>query len=245
MMRLYDKTYADYKKYDVGAISVSTLGQYLNSDFNPDNPLTREDAKVLIDRLLGKVSEENGDVMLSGGNIFSVKYADYILDMPLEDSKFKYATASIPFVSMVLHGSVEYAGTALNLSGDFQNAVLKYIENGAIPYFVVAVQNTSELKNDPDYSKYYSVRYSIWQQDIYDTYNRMNSALSDVRFETIASHEFIDSGNSVAKVIYSNGVSFVINHLDKAYTYYDNGEVHTVAAKSFIKFDAEGNIVKI
>ena len=73
----------------------------------------------------------------------------------------------------------------------------------------------------------------------------MNAALSDVRFETIATHEYIDSGNSVAKVTYSNGVSFVINHLDKAHTYYDNGEIRTVEAKSFIKFDAEGNVVKI
>jgi len=243
MMRLYDKTYADYKMYGVGAISVSTLGQYLNSDFNPDNPLTREDSKVLIDRLLNKVSEENDKVMLSGGNIFSVKYANYILDMPLEDSKFKYATASIPFISMVLHGSVEYAGTALNLAGDYGTAVLKSIENGAIPYYVVAVQNTSELKNDPDFSKYYSVRYSIWQQDIYNTYNRVNAALKDVRFATIAEHEFIDNGNSVVRVTYSNGVSFVINYLDADFTYYDNGEIRTVGAKDFIKGDASGKLV--
>ncbi len=247
MMRLYEKTYSEYQNYGVGAISVSTLGQYLNSDFNPDKPLTREDAKVLIDRLLGKIDEQNGKIMLSGGNIFSVKYAEYVLDIPLEDSKFKYASASVPFMSMVLHGSVEYAGTAMNLSGDFQNAVLKYIENGAIPYFVVAVQNTSELKTDPEYSKYYSVRYSIWQQDIYNTYIRMNAALKDVRFETMSSHEFIDQKHSVVKVTYSNGVSFVINYLDNDFTYYDSdkGAMQTVSAKDFLKFDKDGNVVKI
>lgn len=242
MMRLYDKTYSAYKKYGIGAISVATLGQYLNSDFNPDNPLTREDAKVLINRLLAKVDEENDKVMLSGGNVFSVKYADYILDMPLEDSKFKYASASIPFVSMVLHGSVEYSGSALNLSGDYQGTVLKYLENGAVPYFVVAVQNTSDLKGDANYSKYYSVRYSIWQQDIYNTYNVLNGALKDVRYSTIATHEFIDDDNYVVRVTYSNGVSFVINYQDSDYTYYDNGSIRTVGAKDFLKFDANGNL---
>lgn len=245
MMSLYDRTYADYKKYGVGAISVSTLGQYLNSDFNPDNPLTREDAKVLINRLLTKVEEENGDVMLAGGNIFAVKYADYMLDIPLEDSKFKYATASIPFYSMVLHGTVDYSGTALNLAGDYQSAVLKTIESGASPYFVLALQNTSDLKNDVEFSKFYSVRYSIWLQDIYDTYNLLNAALKDVRCATIASHEFIDNDSKVAKVIYSNGCSFVVNYAKSDYTYYDNGEVHTVKALDFLKFDANGSIVDI
>ncbi len=245
MMRLYDETYADYKKYGVGAISVSTLGQYLNSDFNPDNPLTREDAKVLINRLLAKVETENEQVMLSGGNIFTVKYADYILDIPLEDSRFKYASASIPFYSMLLHGTVEYSGTALNLAGDYQQAILKTIESGAVPYFVLALQNTSDLKNDVEYSKYYSVRYSIWLQDIYDTYNVLNSALKDVRCATITSHEFLDNDNMVAKVVYSNGYSFVVNYDDSDYTYYENGAVQTVGAKDFIKFDANGKPVNL
>ncbi len=245
MMRLYDKTYADYQKYGVGAISVSSLGQYLNSDFNPDNPLTREDAKVLINRLLAKVETENEQVMLSGGNIFTVKYADYILDIPLEDSKFKYSSASIPFFSMILHGTVEYSGTALNLAGDYQSAILKTIESGAIPYFVLALQNTSDLKNDVEYSKYYSVRYSIWLQDIYDTYNLLNAALNDVRCATIVSHEFIDADSLVAKVVYSNGCSFVINYTDSSFTYYDNGKEQTVGANDFLKFDASGKLVNV
>ncbi len=243
MMRLYDDTYSEYKDYDVGAIGLSSIGEYLNSDFNPDNPLTREDAKVLINRILTKAEEQNGKIMLSGGNVFTVKYADYILDVPLEDSKLKYASASIPFFSMVLHGSVDYAGTALNLAGDYQNSVLKTIESGASPYFVLAVQNTSDLKNDSEFSKYYSVRYSIWLQDIYDTYNLLNNALKDVRDSVIESHEFIDKDNKVAKIVYSNGVSFVVNYNDSDYTYYDNGAVNTVKALDFLKFDADGKLL--
>lgn len=245
MMSLYNKTYSEYKKYNVGAISLSTLGQYLNSDFNPDNPLTREDAKVLLNKLLTKTEEDNGQIMLSGGNIFTVKYADYLLDVPLEDSKLKYSSASVPFYSMVLHGTVEYSGEALNLAGDYQSAVLKTIESGAIPYFIVAVQNTSDLKNDSEYSKYYSVRYSIWLQDIYDTYNLLNAALKDVRSATISSHEYIDDDNLVAKVVYSNGCSFVINYSQKDFSYYDNGTIQTVKSMEFLKFDANGNIVNV
>lgn len=247
MMHFYDETYSEYKGYNVGAISVSTLGAYLNSDFNEDDPLNREDSKVLVDRLLKKIESENDKVLLSGGNIYTVKYADLILDAPLEDSMLRFTSASVPFYSMVIHGSVEYAGTALNLAGDYQKAVLKTIESGAVPYFVVAVQNASELKNNDTYSKYYSVRYGIWLNDIYDTYMTINSALSDVRYQTLDKHEFLDSYYDIVRVTYSNGVSFVINYGDSDFTYYDvdKKDDFTVKAGSFIKFDSNGQLAEL
>lgn len=240
MMHFYEKTYSAYKKYDVGTISVATLGQDLNSDFNEDDPLNREDSKVLVDRLLNRIKEQNGKVMLSGGNIYTVKYADLLLEVPLEDSMLKYTTSAVPFYSMVLHGCVEYAGSALNLAGDYQAAVLKTIESGAVPYFIVAVQNNSDLKNDRTYSKYYSVRYSIWLEDIYNTYLLVNEALKDVKCNQIVNHEFLDSYYEVVRVTYDNGISFVINYGLNDFTYYDDNSVlQTVGAQDFLKFNSE------
>ncbi len=241
MMHFYDSTFSEYKSYNVGGISVSTLGSSLNSDFNEDDPLNREDSKVLVDRLLEKVSKQNENVMLSGGNIFTVKYADLILDVPLEDSMLRYTSTEIPFYSMVLHGSVEYAGSALNLAGDYQASVLKTIESGAVPYFIVAVQNTSDLKNSGTYSKYYSVRYSIWLEDIYNTYHQINDVLSNVKYSQIVKHEFLDDYYNVARVTYDNGYSIVVNYNDEAFTYRDAG-IHTVGASGVLVFK-DGTLV--
>lgn len=41
METMYDKLYAEYEQYNVGGISVATLGSDLNSDFNEDEPLNR------------------------------------------------------------------------------------------------------------------------------------------------------------------------------------------------------------
>ena len=235
MMHFYDSTFADYKNYNIGNISVSTMGSNLNSDFNEDDPLNREDSKVLVDRLLKKVSEQNKNVMLSGGNIFAVKYADIMLDVPLEDSMLRYTSTEIPFYSMVLHGAVEYAGSALNLAGDYQASVLKTIESGAIPYFIVAVQNTSDLKNSGTYSKYYSVRYSIWLEDIYNTYHQINDVLKNVKYSQIIKHEFLDDYYNVVRVTYDNGYSIVINYRDEAFTYRDAG-IYTVDATGILIF---------
>ncbi len=245
MMHFYDETYSEYKNYNVGAIGVSTLGDALNSDFNEDAQLNREDSKVLVDRLLEKIQKENGKVLLSGGNIFTVKYASLILDVPLESSKLSISSASVPFISMVLHGCVEYAGTALNLAGDYQNAVLRTIESGAVPYFIVALTNASELKSHKEYSKYYSVMYSIWYQDIFDTYHTLNDALAKVRYSQIISHEFVDSDYRVAKVKYDNGTTFIVNFATTEYTYFDAefNTVYTIGNNDFIELGADGKLV--
>lgn len=244
MMNFYDKTYADYKKYDVGGIAVSTLGDFLNSDFNEDDPLNREDSKTLTVKLLDKIKQENGKVLLSGGNAYTLKYADYILDVPLEDSMLRYSSASVPFLSMVLHGYIEYAGTALNLAGDYQHAVLKTLENGANPYFVIALDNTALLKNDPELSQYYSVRYSIWLQDIYNTYVTLNNALKGVRNSVITDHQFLDADNNVVKVVYDNGTTFYINYNLTDYTAVDGESTFVIPAEDFIMLDASGNVVE-
>lgn len=76
METMYDKLYKEYEQYNVGGISVATLGSDLNSDFNEDEPLNREDSKTAVVKLLQKIKENNGNVMVSGGNAYTLAYVD-------------------------------------------------------------------------------------------------------------------------------------------------------------------------
>lgn len=231
MERLYDKTFSKYEKFKVGGLSVATLGSDLNSDNNKDYPLNREDSKLLVTNLLKKMKKDNGSVLVSGGNSYTWPYADHILDLPLDSSKNIAASEAIPFMGMVLHGYKEYAGTAINLEGDYEYSLLKAIENGANPYFILSYNqnNTSELKNFENFSKFYSIRYDIWEKDLVSTYQTLNDALKDVRFATIKDHAYID--NRVVKVTYSNGRVFILNYNNKAVTI----DGQKIEALSFIK----------
>ena len=242
----YEGVYKDYEKFDVGAISVCTLGRDLNSDFNDDAPLTREDSKTLVKRLLAKIQKQNGRVLVAGGNAYALPYVTDIIEVPLDDSGSRYACGSVPFMGMVLHGYKEFAGSALNLAGDYQYSLLKSIENGASPYFVVAYENTSELKgySYSSISKYYSIRYLIWKESIVQAYNLINDALKSVRTETIESHEFLDHDNKVAKVTYSNGDVFYLNYLTREYTHREGNTLYDIAPYGFIKVSADGTVLK-
>ena len=189
------KNYADAYE-NITGISVSTLGSALNSDFDEDEPYNREDSKEFTIKAFEHFKDTYGEVMTDGGNAYVWKYVDHMLDVSLDSSRYNFSSNSVPFIGVVLHGSVSFTGEPLNMEGDLQYAILKAIENGASPYFILSYQNTQALKEYKDLSKYYSIRYDIWKNDIADVYNTLNGALSDVQDKYITNHEFL-SGNRV------------------------------------------------
>lgn len=222
MLKMYDKIAEKYSSMNIGGMAVSSLGSDLSSDNDEDNELTREEAKTAIVSLLGKIKEDNGKILVSGGNAYTWSYADLITDLPLDSSRNVYASEAVPFLGMVLHGYVEYTGTAINLDGDYGYSVLKCIENGASPYFILSytddeIDNTSELKKFEQFSKYYSIKYNIWKKDLVETYTELNEALRDVKDATLSGHAYID--DNIVKVDYSNGKSFVLNYGINDYDY--------------------------
>lgn len=191
MSKMYDSFINDYKKLGYNGVSLSTLGSDLNSDFNEDNPLNREDSRKQIVSVLKKADEDIGNIMLDGGNAYTWQSASHILNISLDSSRYLQASQSIPFVGMVLHGCVNISGTPINMSGDINYEILKMIENGASPYFMLSYRNTAKLKDNSSLSQYYSISYDIWENDVVKYYNITNDALKDVQNTTINGHEFI------------------------------------------------------
>ncbi len=190
--KFYDKVNKDLSKLGANNISVSTLGSDLNSDFDEDEPYNREDAKELVTDLLATMQEDYDEVMLDAGNAYTWQYADHLLNVNLDSSHFNYASHSVPFIGMVLHGYINFSGAPTNMASDTKYETLKMLENGALPYFTLSYDNTALLKEDNALSKYYSVAYKIWKEDLVETYNNLNELLGGVQSATIVNHEFLD-----------------------------------------------------
>ncbi|MBQ8407737.1 MAG: hypothetical protein IJY39_02600 [Clostridia bacterium] len=190
---LYERITKNYaEKYDnVLGISVSTLGSWLNSDFDEDEPYNREDSKSFTIKAFEYLDGTYSEVMTDGGNSYVWKYVDHMLDVSLDSSRYNFSANAVPFIGVVLHGSVSFTGEPLNMEGDLQYAILKAIENGASPYFILSMRNTQILKEYFDLSQYYSIRYDIWNKDIADVYNTLNDTLKDVQDKYITNHEFL------------------------------------------------------
>ena len=188
----YEKFTQKYLKYDPIGISVSTLGSYLNSDFDEDEPYNREDAKSFTVDAFAYLDENYDKVMTSGGNAYTWKYVDYITDIALDSSRYAQSAAAVPFLGIVLHGYVEFAGTPINMEGNIDYALLKAIESGAGLKFILSYQNTNNLKEVVTLSQYYSIRYDIWFNDVVALYNELNDVLKGVQTSVIVEHEFVE-----------------------------------------------------
>lgn len=189
----YEKFMPKYTESNPIGISVSTLGSYLNSDFDEDEPYHRADSQAFTVAALQYIQEamNGGEVLTSGGNAYTWKYVDHLKDIAIDSSRYVIASASVPFLGMVLHGYVEFAGTAINMEGNLSYAFLKSLESGASLNFLLSYQNTETLKENEATSQYYSIRYDIWFDDLISMYTELNSLLKDVQTSAIVSHKFI------------------------------------------------------
>ncbi len=210
MQKFYKNIRDDLNELNATGLSVGTLGSELSSDHNEDYTLNREDVKTIVSNTLSTMKEDNGSLMVDGGNAYTLPYVDHILNVSLDSSLNINTSESIPFVGMVLHGNVEFAGSAINLDGDYDYSVLKAIENGANLYFILSKDNTSEFKQFERFSKYYAIGFDIWKDDLISTYNAFNNAMKSVKYSYITHHETIDT--RVVKVVYENGIGFILNY---------------------------------
>ena len=167
------------------------LGTDLNSDFDEDEPYNREDSKKFTMETLAKIDADYENVMIKGGNAYTLAYANHITGIATDSSRFLQASEAIPFIGMVLHGSKYISGSPINMEGDIKSAILKAIENGSSLYFVLSKQNTSLLKEDFTLSSYYSVSYDIWKNDVVEYYTILNDVTKDLQTSYIVDHEFL------------------------------------------------------
>lgn len=251
--RFIDKLTENYLDYDPIGISVSTLGYSLNSDFDKKEPYNREDGKNFTADAFESLSGSYESVMTSGGNAYTWKNADHILDMPLDSSRYIKSTYTVPFLGYVLHGYKNFTGSAINMAGDIRYEMLKCIENGAYMYFILSYDNTELLKEDEQLSKYYSIRYDIWYEDVVELYNELNAVLEPLQTKEIVGHQFLigervleegevydnenpdkyktmDDGR-IVRVTYEDGTTFILN-----YNYFDvTVEGTVVEAYGYVK----------
>lgn len=239
----YEKLIKNYLKIDgANTISVGSLGNSLNSDFDEDEPYNREDSRTFVKKALAYISDPEGanlEIMTEGGNAFTWQYVSHILSMSLDSSRYIKASYSVPFIGVVLHGYMNFTGTPLNMEGNVEYAKLKAIENGASIYFTLSYDNTELLKEDKRLNQYYSIRYDIWYDDVVEIYNEMNYLLKDVKDKLIIDHAFL-SGMRVPDA--DELENDIRSEYESVLDYQNNKEEYEIKKKAAAVADARDNI---
>jgi hypothetical protein len=232
MDNMYNRAMRVYDDLEIGAMSVGSLAREVHSNHWRRSMVSRTEARENILNLFDRIQDDHGNLLAVEANAYSFRYLDSIVEVDLDGSRFMNQSESVPFYGMVTHGFINIAGEPINMSGDMAYDVLKAVESGASPYFVLAYQNANRLKEAAqwDLNKYFSVDYQVWLPDVLRIYHKLNEALSPVRGRPIVGHEFLE--RNVVQVTYEGGISFILN-----YNHFDEITVqgHTIAPLDFAR----------
>ena len=204
----------EYGKLDTKQIYLSTAAAYLSGDYKEDAELSREQAKYAVSTLLQSLSKKN-DIRSAGCNAYTLKYLSKISDLPVSDSGYRITSYSVPFVAMVLHGSIPYSGPVLNNQGNYQKALLNSIESGAELAF--SLMNEEPIVfSDTHYNKFYSMTYETWKEKIPEEYLNAQKVLEPLKSLKITEHRHISE--DVNAVTYEDGTVIYLNYGETAAT---------------------------
>lgn len=202
------KKYLDvYNKMNIGGISAASMGTYLNSDFSQKQWTGRADALGITVKNLALLAQHN-QLLTDGANAFSFKSSAALLNIPLNSSKYIIADKEVPFLQMVLHGYIPYAGVAINLSGDYKTEVLRAVSYGSGIHFLLNYQNSEQLK-DTSYSDCYTSDFNTWKNEAVSIYKHAAAVLNGTYSSEIV--DFAIKGD-ITITQYSNGKKVYVNY---------------------------------
>lgn len=200
--------FAKYDKLNLSGISVGSMGNMLYSEFRKSKAVNRETAMNTVVENLESHSLDY-KLMLDGGNAYTLKYASDLTNVPMYNSAYTQEDASIPFMQLVLHGYIPYSGTALNLTGEYEDMFLKCIEYGSAPLFTVAADNT-ELLNKTSMSYYYSVKWDVVKEKAKEYAAKWEEAYDGLNDKEMKSHKKLDDNLYCTE--YEDGTVFYVNY---------------------------------
>ena len=128
---------------------------------------------------------------------------------------------------MVFHGYIDYAGSAINLAGDYGDLLLKSVESGANLHFVINYAKTQTVKNT-DYSYMFATEYASLKPSVISDYKKVAKLMDLVRAAVITSH--VVQVNGLRITVYDNNVSAVINYTENDILYNNTN----VPARDFV-----------
>ena len=196
------------KKYGLKGISYRDNGYLLASDFNDRNIVSRAKSKQMQVEKMNKVQEEGLGIIVNYGNDYSLKNVDVVTNMPLHGNSYALIDRMVPFYQIALHGYVDYAGKALNLSFDQDQTLLESAESGSGLFFTFTNADETALQ-DTKYTEYYSADFNAWKNRFQSIYTEYNKEMSKVYNSLISDHSYISE--QVTKTSYENGYSVFVN----------------------------------
>ncbi|MBS4223619.1 DUF5696 domain-containing protein [Lederbergia citrea] len=223
----------NYRAYGIENLAIDSSGSILFSDFSKSSKLTRPETMDTYGEIFTYFNENVGPTALYKPNVYAWAASDKYLDIPMNSSNYVFETDTVPFMQIVLKGYLPYYAPFSNFNQNPQEQVLRMIEYGAYPSFLLTDEPSHLLAKTPSKNVYTS-EFNVWQDDIVNQYKQIQETLGQVESATIEGR-FIPK-NGIVEVTYSNGKTIIVNYTNSVYSH----EGMEVAARDFAVVDKGG-----
>ena len=180
----------------------NTLYSYYSRGGNHSRGETLTDYQTLL---------ANTDAALALQNPLSdyLAQTDVFLDMPLDTTSYSFLSAEVPFLPMVLSGQIPYYSTWLNFESNQQKALLKLVEYGAYPSWLLTAEDVQPLIHTNS-SDVFSAKWNVLLPTMTEINEKLQDLHESIGGSAMVKHEQIVT--DVVKVSYQNGTQVYINY---------------------------------
>lgn len=209
---------ADHTSGFGGSLTLSGMTNVLTSNYSRTGvETTLQEAVELYQQTLAEISEDRM-LNLVKPNQYLWKYTDRYLQMSVGNSQYIYETDAVPFLQMVLCGTMEMYAPYANFSFYTQDCILRMIDYNVSPSFILSKEPSWNLA-DTYSANLYSTEFALYEDKIQDIYGQINGILSQVQDYDWVARDVIENG--VVINTYVNGSEnryVVINYTNSAVT---------------------------
>lgn len=216
-------------------ISWGSAGSELYGDYNTRFVVDRNLAVRYIQDALEAIKEQGKKRAVNLGMGYTIGYTETIVGLPVKASDFETQLRSVPFIQMVLHGSVVYTAGAVNLSADPELYWLQCAETGSLPYVCWITESSLLLKQTAYRTHWYTLNDRAQIDEIQKGALWLSELLGPVKGKAILSHDVLENG--LVRVRYENDVEILINYSDRKLTLGND----TLAPKSAVRREGDAN----
>ncbi len=223
---IFNSSVNHLSSYDVSGLSILSMGSLLYSDFN--NQLYLKDQISMMNELLSSYDQK---LALYDVNAYLWGQIDAFYNFPMYSSQYVTFDDTVPFMSIALSGHMDLFGSNANFYPYARDELLRLIDFGVYPSFVVT-QESSKMLQKTGLESIYSSKFSDLKPSIITYYGFVNDALKYVQNAQIVDRVVLSSG--VVKVIYDNDFEIIINYSSQNIIY----ESQSISPKNYLVFDS-------
>jgi len=152
-------------------------------------------------------------------NQYLWKHTDRFLQTPVFPTQYILQTDTVPFLQLVLHGTMEMYAPYSNFSFYTQRDILRMIDYNVYPSFVLTYE-PAHLLSSTNSLKFFSTEYEVYRDIIKSVYTEVSSVLSQVKGREWINRTVLDEGVILNE--YSGGIKILVNYTNNAYQYANN-----------------------